>query len=414
MKTFIIVDPFSTGSLLAPEINSKGHTVYSVLSNSEIADFYTSSYTGNGFSNKNIMSLQEAQNKFQYIDGVIIGSESGVIAGEQLAEYFNVKGNSTVTTLFRRDKYLMHKILKDNQLNYIKSYEITKENYKEIITTLEKNKSYVIKPKSSAGTDGVIYFDNPSNLLEYVNDKIWQKKDIFGKLNTSYLIQEYISGTEYVIDMVADGDEIFIASLCRYEKGRFNDSEFVYKSLEVLDPNAPEYQSLIEYAIQCAKCLDIKYGPIHMELFNNTQNEPVMIEVGARLHGGIAPLLFKECYKNNLLDTTVNYFIENKLPQEKSAKLIKNGKIVFLINTQKDALFQNEEIFKISLSKLASFSGVKLFFEKDQAIPLTTDLTNIPGIVWLSHSNQEQIDNDEKIIRDLFFSQTIGESNVTV
>lgn len=77
-----------------------------------------------------------------------------------------------------------------------------------------------------------------------------------------------------------------------------------------------------------------------MELFYTAENKPIMIEVGARLHGGIAPLLFKECYEDNLLDTTVTYFIENKLPKNKKSKLNKNGKIIFLINSDENIIIR--------------------------------------------------------------------------
>ncbi|MFY1026984.1 hypothetical protein ACE4RU_04400 [Actinobacillus seminis] len=131
-----------------------------------------------------------------------------------------------------------------------------------------------------------------------------------------------------------------------------------------------------------------------MELFYTAENKPIMIEVGARLHGGIAPLLFKECYKDNILDTTVTYFIENKLPKNKKSKLNKNRKIIFLINSDENSLLDVES-FKPKLSKLDSFIGAKIFFGNNEILPLTTDLTNIPGIVWLSHYDKKQIERDE-------------------
>lgn len=403
MKNFIIIDPFSTGALLAPEITKKGHTVYSVLSNgNDIPDFYKSSYTGEGFSNSSIMTIDEAKRNLKSIDSVIIGTESGVFAGDLLAEYFNVRGNSSNSSKLRRDKSLMQQKLKEKGLNYIASYEINANNYLSIINMLDVNKEYVLKPKSSAGTDGVLYFNNREKLLAFIHNDIWIKTDLFGKINDTYLIQEYISGTEFVVDMVINNDDIFIASLCKYEKCSINNSKFVYKSLITLDPNDNRFKSLINYAIQCAKALEIKYGPAHMELFYTPENKPVMIEVGARLHGGIAPLLFKECYEDNLLDSTVNYFIEEQLPKNKKAKLNKNGKIVFLINTNENSSLENVETFKSELSRLESFSGMKFFFGNNEILPLTTDLTNIPGIVWLSHHDKQQIERDECFIRSLF------------
>ncbi|QRN40925.1 MAG: ATP-grasp domain-containing protein [Neisseriaceae bacterium] len=403
MKNFIIVDPFSTGALLAPEISKKGHTVYSVLSSGdEIPDLYKSSYTGEGFSNSSLMTIDEAKKSFKSIDNVIVGTESGVFAGDLLAEYFNVKGNSSNSSKLRRDKLLMQQTLKEHGLNYIRSYEINTDNYQSIINMLDINNGYVLKPKSSAGTDGVSYFKNKEDLLNFIHEDIWEKTDLFGNINNTYLVQEYISGQEFVVDMVINNDDIFVASLCTYEKCHVNNSRFVYKSLVVLDPNDNQFESLINYAMQCVKVLGIRHGPAHMELFYTSENKPVMIEVGARLHGGIAPLLFKECYDNSLLDSTVTYFIENTLPVNKKAKLNKHGKIVFLMNTNENSSLENIELFKSDLSKLKSFSGVKLFFRNNEVLPLTTDLTNIPGIIWLSHHDKKQIECDESVIHSLF------------
>lgn len=47
------------------------------------------------------------------------------------------------------------------------------------------------------------------------------------------------------------------------------------------------------------------------------------------------------------------------------------------------------ESFKPKLYKLDSFVGAKIFFGNNEILPLTTDLTNITGIVWLSHYNKK-------------------------
>lgn len=402
MKKIIIVDPFSTGALLAPELKKKGNILYSVLSDNNISDFYKSSYKKEDFSNPTLMTIDEAKKKLNFIDSVIIGAESGVFAGDLLAEYFNVRGNSSHSSIIRRDKYLMQETLKRNGLNHIKSYEINPDNYISIISTLDNNKEYVLKPKSSAGSDGVLYFNNKIKLLEFINDDVWKKSDLFGNINSSYLVQEYISGREFVIDMIIDQNDIFIASLCIYEKCNLNNNKFIYKSLTPLDPNENIFDYIIDYAKKCAKALEIKHGPAHMEIFYTLENKPIMVEVGARLHGGIAPLLFKECYEDNLLDSTVNYFNKNNLPKSKKARLKKNGKIVFLMNKYENSILNNIDGFKYEISRLNSFFEMKIFCNESEILPLTVDLTNIPGIICLSHYNKKQIDHDEKMVYLLF------------
>lgn len=49
-KTVIIVDPFSTGALIAPELEKKGFRCYAVKSSNDLPENFTDSYTGIGFS----------------------------------------------------------------------------------------------------------------------------------------------------------------------------------------------------------------------------------------------------------------------------------------------------------------------------------------------------------------------------
>lgn len=411
MKNVIIVDPFSTGSLLAPKISSLGHQVYGVISNKNISNHLLSSYSGEGFINNELMSVSELKRTLLNADVVITGSESGVYCSDELSSYFRVSGNCSDTSDLRRNKYLMHKKLSDNGMNYIKSYEIDCLSYKDIILNLDENKEYVLKPISSAGSDNVKYFENKIELLEYISDDIWHKVDLFGKENSKYLVQEYINSDEYVVDMVAKEGRYFISSLCAYKKFALNKSKFVYKELDILDPNDSKYSDLINYAISCANCLDISYGPIHMELFYDN-NTPVMIEVGARLHGGIAPILFNDCYSPNLLDTVIDLYINDTLPSIDRAKMIKNGKIHFLANSHKDSFIKDSSVFHRELEKLSSFSGCKLFYSEREKLPLTTDLTNIPGIVWLSSDNKEQLNFESVKINEIFYRACYQENSL--
>lgn len=68
-------------------------------------------------------------------------------------------------------------------------------------------------------------------------------------------------------------------------------------------------------------------------------------------------------------------------------------KIIFLINSDENIIIRCR-IFKPKLYKLDSFVGAKIFFGNNEILPLTTDLTNITGIVWLSHYNKK-IERDE-------------------
>ena len=118
----LIVDPFSTGALYAEKFHKLGYQCYAVLANDDMnMDYF--SFDGTYFINKMIYSVQECKEKFcrDEILAVVIGAETGVLIGEQLAEYFGVAGNSVRSGLKRRDKFIMQNALKESGLKHIKS-----------------------------------------------------------------------------------------------------------------------------------------------------------------------------------------------------------------------------------------------------------------------------------------------------
>lgn len=402
-KTFVIVDPFSTGALLAPELAKHGHRVFGVLSSAKVSNYFTSSYTGKGLVNTELLTVETLKKCVKSVDGVLIGAESGVTCGEALANYYGVKSNSPTTNQLRRDKWCMQQALLSHGLNAIPSWEVDAHNYANVLESLIDDCQYVLKPKSSACTDGVRFFDNKVMLADYLQQgELWESQNLFGQKNESYLLQQYIKGKEYIVDMVVKEEQVFIAALSSYEKGNSSNSPFVYRSLDVLDPCDDQYKSIIDYATQCAQALGVTYGCAHMELFETTDKRPVMIEVGARLHGGIAPLLFKQCYENDLLSTVVNLYVDNMLPPIASAIQIKKGKIIFLFNEKEGSYLNDVTSFQNKIAQLPCFKGMKLFFEQSQKIPRTTDLTNLPGIVWLAGDKREDLNKQEQEVRNIF------------
>ncbi|CAH2785900.1 MAG: hypothetical protein CBARDCOR_4009 [uncultured Caballeronia sp.] len=48
---------------------------------------------------------------------------------------------------------------------------------------------------------------------------------------------------------------------------------------------------MTDYAKQAAAALNVSVGPLHMEIIVSPQG-PVLVEAGARLHGGVSVSLF--------------------------------------------------------------------------------------------------------------------------
>lgn len=396
----LIIDPFATGALYAPLFQARGFVCYAILSSDTVPQRFTSTFTGAGFEFDQLFNVADALEYFrpEQIAAVVAGSELGVEAADRIAEFFNVMGNDPLTSALRRDKYAMQRALANKGLAHIPSVLIQNQAAIEpCLANFAPQSGYVVKPVNSFMTDGVAFARDHSELRQCLAAAQWGRPNSMGEMNKGFVVQRFIAGPEYVVDLVVQGDNIAVAGLCRYRKGEHHGSRFVYEGLEVLDPNAPSWATLLTYAKSCSKALDIQFGPVHMELIVGDDG-PVMIEAGARLHGGVAPSLFAACYAPDLLTLAVDAYSGGTVPKRASEK-ISDGRIVFLINRVAQGCLSVDAEKLRRLQTLSSYRGIKLFVAADEPLPLTVDLATCPGIVWLAHEHVTQLNADEAAAR---------------
>lgn len=391
----LIVDPFSSGTIYAENLSKLGYECIAVLSSDKISEITKKSFSSDFFLHEKLFTPDEVKGLFpkSEIKAVIIGAESGVLVGEVLADYFNVNRNSIKTSRFRRDKFEMQSEVKLNNLKYIFSKKITQNSYS--LDDLPLFDSYVLKPTRGASTQDVSFYSNIDALKEAVNHINWSKINATGSANDEFIVQEFIEGQEYVVDLVSFGKGNYIVSaISKYKKGLHNGSSFVYERLDIIDPNDAISTSLVTYAKKVSEALDFSCGPIHMEIML-TKDGPVLIEVGARLHGGIAPFIFEICYSPSLVDLSINSYLK-KTPENTDLIKIKDASIIFGINENDNSNIVNLNEFKESILGLKTFSYLRIFSEN--SIPKTRDLLDCPFIVGLT-GNKSDILFDENQIR---------------
>ena len=398
-KNILIVDPFSMGALYVDEFVAEGCNVYCLISNEDLPNFMLSALDTSKYKQV-FYTLEEAVQFFrsQVLFVAITGCETGVYFSDKLNGLFNIVANAAASSLVRRDKFLMQMALKNKGLRYIHSWQISdkQQDINEPLTYSAHK--WVVKPLNSAGSDGVVIFDAAKDVQDYIDQYNWQSTTAIGEPCRGLILQEFIAGEEYVVDLVKNGDDYFIASVCKYTK--VGETGLVYHCLDILDPLDNECDELIKYAIECAEALELVKGPMHMEFIKDAKGY-VMIEAGARLHGGVAPSFFKSCYEPHLLGVTVDSFLNRPLKYRGATKKCA-GKIVFL-HTDLGGIMPNLQAQQLmQLKNLASYQGHKFFTLAGEVVPRTKSLFDCPGIVWLAHEYLSVIDGDEQKIRDMF------------
>jgi biotin carboxylase len=146
----------------------------------------------------------------------------------------------------------------------------------------------VVKAPASAGADKVFKCRDMAELEQRVAH-VLETPSVFGDFARYALVEEFIRGEEYVVDLVGFGDGTFSVMGCwRY----CNLESFLKSSIVLLDPDLPVLSPLIEMAMASAEAPGIRLGPVHCEVKNDPLRGPVLIEAGARMCGADLPRFY--------------------------------------------------------------------------------------------------------------------------
>lgn len=146
----------------------------------------------------------------------------------------------------------------------------------------------VVKPDVGAGSVGVRIVDAVQEGLEAI-ESIVHTPGFFGGELPNAVVQEFVSGREYVIDTVSHAGEHRIVAVCTYDKHPSSNGAMVYDRLRWIEWESSETSMLADYACDVLRGLDHREGAVHMEVILDDRG-PCLIDLGARPHGAGHPL----------------------------------------------------------------------------------------------------------------------------
>jgi len=240
---------------------------------------------------------------------IVAGCESGVELTDRLiTSLLPQYGNDMSLASARRHKGDMGKAVSAAGLDTIKQVCTSNEHDVSLWLQHEKleNSNLIIKPSKSAGTDDVTRILNGKGWQTIFNNMVGTTNKL-GLVNDDLIVQEYITGTEYVIDTFSFNGNHSICDICEYRKRQNGDFIAIYDSMKWLSPHFEHYDVLIDYTKKVLDAVGLKYGTAHIEVML-TKNGPKLIEIGARPHGGGHPIFCRLATGDSQLDRAVRYF----------------------------------------------------------------------------------------------------------
>ena len=287
----VLVDPISTGALIAVDLDRKAYKVIALWTKGCYSRDMSSMATG--FPEAFLAQLEEQDTvpltaealrkvaSFE-ISAVICGYETGVDMTNALSEYMGLRGNTMSGGMAnRRNKQVQQDAVKARGLRAARS--ASGKAWEDVKGFAETEVlPMIVKPVESAGSDGVKLCFSLAEVRDHFQ-LLMQSQRFVGAQDAGVLLQEYLQGTEYVVDHVSRDGMHKTTMVWVYQKGPANGAGFVCFGQECI-PECPERQELIAYTRSCLEALHITNGPTHTEVMM-TETGPCLVEINSRCHG---------------------------------------------------------------------------------------------------------------------------------
>lgn len=299
----ILIDPYSSGASYPELLENAGISYWTVTTKRAYASGLAPDNSLSRTPPRTIFDVASEDDLSELlefcishgVDTVITGAESGVPLAESLKVHLGLS-STTFDDSGRRfwDKDLLYATLASAGVRVPRQYgvfteaDIVAQTYQ--VPLAQVHYPSVVKPDVGGGSVGVRIVNNPTDAKKAIEEVV-TSLGLFGDPSPTAIIQEYVSGREYVIDTYTHAGQHTVIAVCTYDKHRSLSGSLVYDRLRWVESTEPVIPLLTSYAFNVLDKLDHREGSVHMEvMFSETDTTPCLIDLGVRPHGAGHPL----------------------------------------------------------------------------------------------------------------------------
>ncbi|CAJ1964919.1 unnamed protein product [Cylindrotheca closterium] len=435
-QAVILVDPMSTGVLLQDKVFEAG--MYSVVivwsDRSQLVarekHFKTSGRSRDDFAavithedgaiETTLLAILEATTNMT-IAAVMCGSEFGVLLEDQIANGLNQKlgtthlrGSGIPVLNTKVDKHLQANTIRANGLNAVR--EKLARNEDDVQAFLEENNEegacFVVKPQTGAGSVGVTFCESKKAVWQaYYKILAGEHKAHCRNKYRHYeqagvLLQEYLKGTEYIVNSVVSNGKIKTTAMWKYDKRPYNGAAFVCFSKELQVISDPNCEEILEYTEKVLKAVGFESGAIHAEVMY-TARGPVLVELNCRLHGGngawVQPA--EICMGYDQLSILIDVYLNGgKIFDSIPSRPITSNSYCHQVKMRShiEGVFKGVNGSQFGrIIRLLSYHSLVLGVQEGDRLLKTVDMPSVPGEVTLVHSDKDQLAADYEKLNEI-------------
>lgn len=401
----VLVDSYTSGKYLPPEFSALGADLVHVQSTPEFMPSmpapdlspYRSALVHEDMD-KTLAQLEEYTPVC-----VMAGQEPGVLLADHLAERLGLPTNGTALSEARRDKYRMGEALRTAGLHCAGQFKSS--DIAALVAWAERRGEYpvVVKPLNSAASDGV-YICGDAEEVRAAAARIRDARTIYGDTNTEVLVESYLQGTEYVVDMVSYAGQRYVCGVWEYRKRLLPGGRNIYDREHLLGADEGPAPELIAYVDQALDALGVRFGPTHAEVIVTPQGA-ALVEVGTPIAGNIHPGFHDRCTGGNQATlTALAYLAPGRFVGEYAGRRYERRREGACCTTSTTLSGVVDSIDRNAVEELAALPTVDRFDLKlapGDAIRPTVDLYSSTLRIFMSAASMDDIDRDYRHIEQI-------------
>ncbi len=403
----VLAEPFSSASLIPPALRKAGLSPVALIDSrlsgiGVLTSFQADDYDAVIDHRGDLAATIDRARAQGQVVGVVPGTDRvEELCGQLAAVLTPDRVNVPELAGARRNKYLSHQAVAARGLPILR--QLCTADPDEIAGWLDREgltgHDLVVKPATSAGTDGVGFAPRGvgwralhAGLLGAVNR--------YGAVNEQVLVQEYVTGTELAIDTVSFAGRHSVTDLLRYRKVHNEHGMAVYDSVEWVPYDTGAYGELLDYGLAALDAVGLRYWAAHTEVML-TAAGPRLIEINPRPAGAMNPLVTEIATGTSQVTRIVD-ICAGRGPMLPAGFVLRQPVMAVFLIAHSSGVVRNAEIFDRAQALPSYHSSVYLVRNGDR-VQATTDLVSsmTMGYLILAHERVEQVHADRQAIRRL-------------
>ncbi len=416
----VLVDAFSTGAMLARQAAARYRLVH-LRSRPDMPSAFAASLPRDVGFEADLSYPAQAGEVLGLLSrlrpvAVVPASEFGIEVADELSGRLGLRGNDPALSAARRDKSAMMAALAAASVRAPRQHRGTSAAELAAWRRAAGLGKVVVKPLDSAGSEDVYACETDGEITAAVA-AILGKTNLMMRPNDAVLAQEYLDGDEFVVNTVSrDGTHWFTdAWLSRKavaaqdgntQNGNTQDGSSaagtrkIYDYEDLLAADDPRLAPVLPYVGEVLDALGITHGPAHTELIVGPRG-PCLLETGARVSGLANPPALDRCTGANQVSLAVDCYAGQpgalaSVPLRYRRR--ERARCVNLIAAREVPM--PAAALRAALTGQPAVQSIRFRRQEGEPVSPTVDLNTSPGVVFLVHPEQAEIDKAYLALRD--------------